>query len=908
MGAPFVEGGTPTPPGSPPPGGLRYRLSLLLVRVAALLVPRWRRDEWRREWSAELWHHGSPPSIPQRPRSPLPPTPERVAAPDSDILRRSAGSVRHALWLRRRDWQHDMLRADIRYAVRNLIHSPGFTAVAVTTLAVGIAASTAVFSLVNGILLQPYPYAEPDRLVRVRALDVEGGDLANMSFPDYVDVGKASALLDGMAAVDREPYNLGGGESANYVQGAQVSAGLFDVLGTTFLLGRGFRADEDTPGGPNVVILGEALWRSQFAADPEIVGKQVTIDAEPYTVIGVVPVGGGYPDEASLWVPLRLNPESQRRDSRWANVIGRLAPGATMGQAQAEVSGLAATLADEYPDTNEGVGIRLVGLYQSRTADAQGLMALMLGAVAFVLLIVCANVGSLMLSRAAARERELAVRAAMGASRLRIVRQLITEAAVLATCGALLGLLLGSWAVAAFTSTIPVDLPEWIDFSLDWRVIALTAVTAALATLIFGLAPAIKASRNDLNRSLKESAPAGTRARQRTRAALVVAEVALSIVLLVGAGLMIRSLMEVSAIDTGYDTDDTFMLTTAFSDANYGEPEQRLAFYRRARERLLALPGVRAVGGIAQPPLRGGWSFMGFIVEGGDGDQEEAPLALTHAVTPGYVAAAGIPLLRGRELSEADSDADAPEAAVINDVLAERYWPGEDPLGKRFRFSYMDPDTWIEVVGVVAATKHIGLEEDVVPEVFYPYERFAAYYNRITWMVRTEVDPAGVMPAARAAVQELDPNQAVYDLMTLQTAVDESIWDVRFFTRLFWVFGAIAILLAAIGLYGLIAYGVSQRRHEIGVRMAMGAQSGNVRGMVLRQGLALATIGGAIGFAGALLLSRALASELYAVSPTDPVIYLAVAAVLGVVAVAASYVPALRATRVDPLLALRDEQ
>jgi putative ABC transport system permease protein len=801
-----------------------------------------------------------------------------------------------------------MLRLDIRYALRNLARTPGFTAVAIATLAIGIGASAAVFSLVNGIMLQPYPYAAPDRLVRVRAADLEDGGLAHMSFPDYVDIADASTLLAGMAAVDREPYNLGDGDSAAYVQGAQVSANLFDVLGTTFLLGRGFRADDDTPGSPAVVILGETLWRNNFAADPDIIGKQVTIDAEPHTVIGVVPVGGGYPDEAALWVPLRIDRDGQRRDSRWANVIGRLAPAATLAQAQTEASALAANLASEYPDTNEGVGIRLVGLYESRTGDMQTLMALMLGAVAFVLLIVCANVASLMLSRAATRERELAVRAAMGASRLRIVRQLVTEAAVLALSGSLLGLVLGAWTVSAFTSAIPVALPEWVDFTVDWRVVAFTAAAAALATLLFGLAPAINASRSDLNRSLKESAPTGTRGKRRTRAVLVVAEVALSIVLLVGAGMMIRSLLQVSAVDTGYDTDNTFMFTTAFSDVSYGEPQQRLAFYRRAREELLSLPGVREVGGIAQPPLRGGWSFSGFVAEGDDSEVDEAPLALTHAVTPGYVEAAGIPLLRGRDLQETDSDADAPEAALVNAVLAERYWPGEDALGKRLRFSYMEEGAWIEVVGVTAATKHIGLEEEAVAEIFYPYERWASFFGRITWMVRTDTDPATVMAAARDQVQQLDPNQAVYDLMTMQAAVNESIWEVRFFTTLFWIFGAIAILLAAIGLYGLIAYGVSQRRHEIGVRRAMGAQSGNVLAMILRQGLLLATIGGAVGFAGALVLSRALASELYAVSPTEPSVYIGVAVLLAVVAVAASYLPALRATRVDPLVALRDEQ
>ncbi len=471
---------------------MKYRFSLLIVALSSRIVPRWRRAEWLREWTSELWHSG--------PKAPTP----RGLQRKPDLLRRSLGSVQHAVWLRRRDWRYDVLTQDVRYALRSLRRTPGFTAIAISTLAIGIGANIGVFSLANALLLHPYPYPEPESLVRVRSLDLEAGNTAHMSLPDALDLARTSQLIAGLAAVDREPYNLGGGDEAVYVQGAQVTATLFDVLGTQPLRGRTFRPDEDLPGADNVVILGESLWRNSFAADDKIVGSAVTIDAEPYTVIGVMPSGGGYPDEANLWVTLRVDPGTQRRGSRWANVIARLAPGATIEQAQEEASTLAATLAEEFPGTNSGVGVRLVGLYESRAGDAQGPVALLLGAVGFVLLIVCANVANLLLARAAAREREIAVRAAMGASTVRLMRQLFTESALLSLAGAILGLGLGIWAVGALAAMIPVPLPEWVVFTVDWRVVTYALGMSVFATLVFGLVPAIRASRADLTESLKD--------------------------------------------------------------------------------------------------------------------------------------------------------------------------------------------------------------------------------------------------------------------------------------------------------------------------------------------------------------------------------------------------------------------
>jgi len=523
-------------------------------------------------------------------------------------------------------------------------------------------------------------------------------------------------------------------------------------------------------------------------------------------------------------------------------------------------------------------------------------------------LIVCANVANLLLARAAAREREIAVRAAMGASALRLVRQMFTESALLSFGGALLGLGLGVWGVGSLTAMIPVPMPEWVVFTVDWRVVTYAAGVSIFATLVFGFVPALQASRANLNVALKEASAQGsaTARKQRTRSAIVVAEVALAIILLVGAGLMIRSFLEIAGAETGYD-DSAFMMTTSFADASYGSGPERLTFYREAKERLLALPGVLAVGGITQPPLRGGWNISTFVVEGVEPTDDDAePSGFVHAVTAGYTEAAGIAMLRGRGLVAGDGAEGTPEVALVNDVFADRFWPGDDPIGKRFRFGYME-DSWIEIVGVTESTKQRDVTDETEAEIFYPYERWSEFYGRMTWVVRGNGGAAGLMASAQAEIRDLDPNQALYDVMTMRQAVDESIWQARFFTTLLWIFGAIALLLSATGIYGLVSYSVAQRKHEIGVRLAMGASPGDVMRMVLRHGIVLAGLGAAVGFAGSAALGRLLASQLYGVDPLDPITYSLVAALLALVAIAASLVPASQATRVDPLVTLRGE-
>jgi len=799
-----------------------------------------------------------------------------------------------------------MLTLDLRYAVRRLTRAPAFTAVAVATLAVGIAANTAVFSFVNAVLLSPYPWEEPARVVRLFTTDLERGGRIHLSYPDLRSVAE-SDVFAAVAGTDRQPYNVRTDDETVYVQGGQVNASLFEVLGVEPLLGRTFRPEDDEPGAAPVLVLGERVWRGTFGADPDIVGTTVHVDAVPHTVVGVVPKGAGYPDEALLWVPLALSEGTQSRSSRWINGVARLAPGVSLQQARAALDVLAGRLADEYPESNEGLGLTAVPVHEVRTAELSAMSMALLGAVGFVLLVACANVASLLLARSAGRQKELAIRAALGARRGRIFFQLLAESLLLAAGGTLIGLWLGVAVVDAMLATIPVQPPDWVVLELDHRVLGFTAGISVLATLLFGLAPALRAATGDLHEPLQESGrtATGSRRAQGARSGLVVAEVALSVVLLIGAGLMIRSFLALASQSPGFETDGGFTMTTAYATANYPEGEQRVSFHRRAKERLEALPSVQVVGGITQPPLRGGWNMMGFEVEGqGSGETEDHPPALTHTVTPGYLEAAGIPVLRGRGLEPSDGSGPR-EAVVVNRTLAERFWPDQDPVGKRLRFLIEGLD-WAEVVGVVADTRHIDMHGETLPEIYYPYERWANFYGRMSWVVRTEVDPRSLMPRAREVIRELDPNQAVYDLMTLEQVVGEAIWMPRFFSSLFWIFGGIAAALAAVGLYGLVGTVVATRTGEIGLRMALGARPSSVLRMVLGRGLWLVGLGLAIGIGGALALAQIAGSLLYGISPTDPLVFVGAPVLLAAVALLATWIPARRATRVDPVVALRE--
>ena len=799
---------------------------------------------------------------------------------------------------------------DVRYALRTMRRAPAFTLTVVLTLALGISANATVFSLVNALLLRPYPYRDADQLMRVSGVDLRSGARSFLSYPDLVDLRARSEVFQGIAASDREPYNLRGSETTMYVQGARASANIFDVLGVDPIIGRTFRSDEDRPGADNVMILGERLWRSAFGGDLAIVGESVTLDAEPYIVIGVVPRGAAYPDEANLWVTLRLDPQRENRGTHWLNVVGRLRPGVSDRQAQAELEVIARQLAAEYPRTNQARSLTVVSLRDVRAGDSRAVLAILLGAVGFVLLIACANVSGLLLARVSGRRKEIAIRVALGAGRGRVVGQLLTESTVLVVLGSILGLILSRWAIGVIVARAPGELPDWVVLDLDARMTAFVVGASVATTLMCGLLPALQAVRRDPGRPLQEfggAAGGGVRT-QRLRSALVVAEIALSMVLLVGAGLMIKSFLQLTRVAPGFDTEHTFMMTTAFARAKYPERDQRVAFYTTVRERVMALPGVQAVGGIARPPLRGGWTTASFTVEGQTLDEQQTnPPVLQHMVTSGYLAAAGIPILQGRDFDQRDVEA-SQEVVLVSRELADRYWPGEDPVGRRVKLGSPENETpWMAIIGVVGSVRQIDLLEDTGLQWYYPYERWQTSYGRITWVVRANADPRPLIQAARAEVHALDPDQAVYDVMTLRDAIDESIWGPRLAAMLFWIFGVLALALASVGTYALTSYTVVQRTREIGIRIALGARVRDILGMVLRHGFMLVTLGAVLGMAAAVAIGRVMASVLFEVSSTDPGVLVGVALLQPAVVLTASFLAARRAMKVDPVVALRSE-
>ncbi|MFW6010648.1 MAG: ABC transporter permease, partial [Gemmatimonadota bacterium] len=616
---------------------------------------------------------------------------------------------------------------DLRFAVRSLRRRPGFTAAAALTLALGIGANTGVFSIVNGVLLRPFPYAEADRLVTVGTTHpTDPGEMLNLSYPDFEAIRDQVETLDGVAAWDWNPYNLRGEEGALFVGGERVSAEYFEVIGVDPILGRTFQPEDDRPGAGEVIVLSETLWRNEFGADPDVLGRTVRLDGAAHTVVGVVPDHAAWIEGVRLWVPLALDAEASPRGSQWLEAIGRLAPGVTLEQATAELDAVARRLQDDYPETNRERGLAAEPLRAAMTADERPLLLLLLGAVGLVLLIACANVANLLLARATARRRELAIRGAMGASRGRILRQLLTESAVLSALGTGLGLVLGVWGTEAVLSWLPNEIPPWISFEPDLRVFGFAAGAATVAVALFGLPPALSASRPDIKGTLKRTAGAATATRGtgRMQGGLVVAEVALSLTLLVTAGLMIRSLLNLSDVDPGFETNGRAVATLALPSAAYPDDEARRTFARELLREVAAAPGVESAGIVSRFPLRGSSNAMVFTVEGQSADgQRGNPYVLTNSVSPSYFEAMGIALRRGRPFSSADQAA-SPPVAIINRAMADRYWPDEDPVGRRVKFGPPDAaGDWMEVVGVVDDVRHYALERRPSVQMYLPYEQ-----------------------------------------------------------------------------------------------------------------------------------------------------------------------------------------
>ena len=804
---------------------------------------------------------------------------------------------------------------DVRYGLRTLARAPGFTVAAVLALALGIGATTAIFSVVDAVLLRPLPYDHPDRLAVV--LTRGTGPVAPGNFVDWR---RDASSFDRMGAAESWGTNLGGEGRPEHVEGVRVTSDIFPLLGVRPQLGRIFTPDEDQPGKAQVVVLGHRLWQRRFGGDASVVGRSITLDGVPHVVVGVMPRGFEFPPfwatGAEVWAPLPLADRAGSHTGQSLRTFARLAPGASLERARAEMATITGRMEKEYPGTNRNVVVRT--LDDIVVGDVRSALLILLGAVAFVLLIACANVAHMLLARASARHKEVALRAALGASRARVIRQLLTESIVLAAIGAVAGVALAAATLRALIAISPGNLPRLETAGLDGRVLAVTLLVSLVTGITFGLVPAVQASRFDLTGSLREGEPGSTvgAGRHRLRRLLMASELALALVLLVGAGLMIRTFVALRRFDPGFDPRRVVSAVVSLSGSRAEEPARRLAFYDEVLGRVRALPGVVAASAINHLPLAGDvWGFP-FHVEGRPPDPPgESPSASFRVVLPGYFRTMGLPLLRGRDFTD-DDRLGAPGTIIVNEWLAERFWPGADPIGKRLTLGAGDKDPeWLTVVGVAhnaARGKWAAAPDE---EMYLPLRQNRLYLERqggpfsyLTLVVRTTTDdPAALAPSLRTAVWDVDGNVAVSELQTMEEVVARATASPRFYLLLLGSFAAAALALAAVGIYGVMSYAVARRRNEIGIRMALGAQPGDVLRLVMREAVTVAAVGGAVGLVVAALLSRLMGGLLYGVGAMDPVTFAGVCAVLTTVALAATYVPARRAVRVDPLAALRAE-
>ena len=797
------------------------------------------------------------------------------------------------------------LKQDVRYGVRMLLKNPGFAIVAVIALALGIGANAAIFSVVNTVLLRSLPYNEPDRLMVLRENKLPQFPEFSVSPGNFLDWQKQNTTFEKLAAINGTAYNLVGDAEPERLRGARVSAGLFEMLGANPSLGRTFLDDEDQPGHDNVAIISSSLWKRRFSSDPNVVGQAITLSATSYTVIGVMPPAFQFPDrETDLWTPIAFNAgQAQQHGAHYISVIGRLKPGVTQEQAATEMDAIAGRLAEQYPDTNTGWRVNVLPMQESEVRDIKSALLVLLGAVALVLLIACANVANLLLARATARQKEIAIRTALGASRRRIAQQLLTESVLLALAGGGAGLLLAVWGIGSLLTLAPQELPRVKDVTLDVRVLGFTLVVTVLTGVIFGLVPALQASRPNLNETLKEGGRGTTGGHHRVRGTLVITEVALALLLLVGAGLLIRSFYRLQQVTPGFNSKNALAVTVSLPGKKYPQDDQQSGFFTQLLDKVAALPGVVAVGATQSLPIQGDY-VLGFNIQGRppNGPGQE-PNTNYYAVSPDYFKAMGIPLLRGRVFTEQDKK-DSPRVAVINEELAKKFFPDEDPIGKRINVTN-GPERFREIVGIVGDVKQYGLAQPTTMQTYEPY--LQTPFSGMTLVVRADGNPAALSGAIRSEVLAIDKEQPVSRIRPLEQVVSESVAKQRFLMLLLGIFASVALVLAAVGLYGVMSYSVNQRYHEIGIRAALGAQRKDVLKLVVGQGMALALTGAAIGLAASFALTRLMASLLFGVSATDPLTFAVIALLLTIVALLACYLPARRAMKVDPMIALRYE-
>jgi predicted permease len=806
---------------------------------------------------------------------------------------------------------------DVRYGLRVLLKSPGFTAIAVLTLALGIGANTALFSVVNGVLLNPLPYPEPDRLVAVYA-STPSFDESSLSYPNFLDWHKDNHSFSALGAFRPDDYNLTGAGEPERLHGHQISAEFFSALGISPILGRDILPEEDQAGGTPVVLIGDGLWKRKFGLSRDVLGKSITLNGKVYTIVGVATSRISGLSDTDVYLPMGQWTDPTFRDrhiSMGTHALGRLKPGVTFEQARADMNSVAQNLAAAYPDADKGSGITLVPLKTDVVGSVRGILLVLLGAVSFVLMIACANVANLLLARATGRSREFAIRSALGASPGRVVRQLLTESVMLGITGGVIGLLLAKWGTQAILAALPETLPRTEEIGIDGHVLLFTLGISVVTGIVFGLVPALKAMRPDMHETLKEGGRGSSGARHRTQSVFVAVEMAMAVVLLIGAGLMIRSLAALWNVNPGFDPRNVL----AFDISSTSRPDttapQLRDKYREIVRQLESVPGVEGISLMGGSLPMSGDSEVPFWVEGRPkpATEQEMPFALFYMVTPHYHDVMKIPVLRGRGLTERD-DQHAPAVVLIDSAFAKTLFPNEDPIGKRINLEFLDVQA--EVVGIVGHVEHWGLgssgHETLQTQLYFsvwqvPDRFWPLLANGCEYVGRTAGTPLGVVTAIRAAAERIDTTSVVYDVRPMQDIVARSISTQRMLMMLLSVFSALALVLSAIGIYGVISYLAGQRTKEIGVRMAMGATSADVLRLVLGEGMRITLVGVGIGLLAALGLTRLITKMIYGVGAMDPITFAGVAILLTLVALFACYIPARRAMRVDPIIALRYE-
>ena len=814
---------------------------------------------------------------------------------------------------------------DIRYGFRGLLKHPGFTLVAVITLALGIGANSSIFTVVNAVLLRPLPFAAPGELVFIWQTHPFGKRIGVEQLPgsnaDFLDWQEQSNLFEGMSMIDSWGGNLTGGDTPEHIDGAKISVNLFSLLRAQPMLGSDFNLEHAQPGNEHAVILSHSLWQRRFGSDANVVGRQIQIDGQPFTVQGVMGPGFVFPKdvglpnyfsfaETEMWLPIALTAgQRANRGSHHIAVIARLKPDATLEQAQSQLAGIAKHVEERNPEQSKDWGTSVNLVHEQVVGTSRRAILILLGAVAFVLLIACANVANLLLARSTSRQKEIAIRTALGAGRARIVRQLLTESLLLSLAGGAIGLILASWGVRLLLVFSSGRLPRIAEIHVDKRVLWFTFAVSLLTGLFFGLVPALQVSKTDLNESLKESGRSamGGRHRQRARNLLVVSEVALSLVLLVGAGLLAKSFLRLQNVNTGFTPDHLLTATLELPRAKYQDDVLMSQFFRQVVERAGGLPGVEAAGAISQLPLSGKEELDGFSIEGRT-DPTETSLIQTadfRVITPDYFRAMRIPLLKGRLFNEQDR-ASTTYSAIIDESFARRFFPGEDPLGKRINEDgSRNEHGFAVIVGVVGGVKHTDVKTEPRPTMYVPAEQ--SPWETMTLVVRSSGDPTALAAALRDEVAAVDKDQPLSEIDIMEQLFAKAVAPQRFNLMLVGIFAALALALATVGVYGVIAYSVTQRAQEMGVRLALGANSRDILRLVIGQAMRVSLLGVGLGLVAAVGLTRVMSSLLFEVSSTDPVVFVGLAVVLIAVTLVASYIPARRATKVDPLVALRYE-